>query len=117
MRSADERTRLRHALDHLRSCANAVEAALRYDAPLGADLAQTVETAALNVSRGIAKHDAFLLAEADLREAAGKPKRVLRRFGYERTPEGKVNNCARENGHPAEECQVCKGDCPDGESP
>lgn len=65
-RSTDEKERIQHALSHLRSVADAVEAALKFNAPLGAELAQTVETAALNVSRGLTKHDAFLLVEEDM---------------------------------------------------
>jgi len=30
-----------------------------------------------------------------------------------RSAQGTINNCAVANGHPASECQVCNGTCPD----
>jgi hypothetical protein len=67
-RSSDEKKRLLHALENLRRVADSVEIAIGLNVPLGAELAQTVETSACNLSRGIVKHDAFLLAEQDLAE-------------------------------------------------
>lgn len=33
--------------------------------------------------------------------------------GYERTPDGHINNCALASGYPQAECQMCKNACPD----
>lgn len=35
----------------------------------------------------------------------------------ERTPEGRINNCALANGDEAKNCQMCGGDCPDAKAP
>jgi hypothetical protein len=67
-RSSDERTRLRYAVSHLRAAADSVETAMRLGGPIGTDVAQSIETAAANVARGIAKVDAFFLAELDATE-------------------------------------------------
>jgi hypothetical protein len=33
--------------------------------------------------------------------------------GFERTPDGHINNCALANGELESACQICKGTCPD----
>jgi hypothetical protein len=58
-----------------------------------------------------------------LLRAAAEPEAKAETWGYgsphdgdriERTPEGKINNCAVANGYPASECHMCGGTCPDG---
>jgi hypothetical protein len=37
----------------------------------------------------------------------------VRDGGYERTPDGHINNCALANGDDEKNCQICNGKCPD----
>jgi hypothetical protein len=37
----------------------------------------------------------------------------VRDGGYERNPDGNINNCALANFDKEENCQICKGRCPD----
>lgn len=58
-------------------------------------------------AREMAKRLGPKLLEREHRDRTGKL-----RFTYELLEDGTVNNCALKFGEPADECQVCRGDCP-----
>lgn len=62
-RSEQERVRIRHTVDVMRPMLDGIEKALALPGPIGTDAAQAIVTAALAVAMGIAKSDAFDLAE------------------------------------------------------
>ena len=55
--------RIKQAIQRLRATCDSVDAALLLGNFVGTDVAQAVENAALNVSRGITRHDAFKIVE------------------------------------------------------
>jgi len=69
-RSECERIRICHALDRARATLNAIDIALRVDAPVGIDLAQQVVAMGTDIGLLLAKLDAYQRAEDDAKTAA-----------------------------------------------
>lgn len=73
-RAAGERARLAHAVERMRGCLVSLETALRCAGPIGADAGHAAIVTATEIATGIAKHDAYLLAELG-EETPRKPER------------------------------------------
>lgn len=67
-RSDGERVRIAHSITRLRDTLDSAVATLGIGGSLGQELAQSLQLTANEVATQIARHDAFLLSEADALE-------------------------------------------------
>ena len=64
-RAEAERVRIRHAVDRFYGTLSSIKVALSLPGPIGAEASNGLMMNATELAMQIAKHDAFLLAEAD----------------------------------------------------